>query len=123
LTGFVQPLLVELDALLDLRLGQTFLATLHVLLEFRHRNNGLLLSELGAYLVSPDHAPAGTKRLSNLLHSFKWTSPLLEGFLWQQADRRLTALEQAGEDARLLWDESVLEKPESSVLEGLCAVR
>lgn len=40
LTTFVQPVLAGLDALLDLRLVQTFLATLHVLLEFRHRNNG-----------------------------------------------------------------------------------
>ena len=65
LTRFVHPVLIWLDSLLDLRLVQTFLATLHVLLEFRHRNNGLHFRELGAYLVSPDHAPAGTKRLSN----------------------------------------------------------
>jgi hypothetical protein len=65
LTAFVHPLLIWLDSLLDLRLVQTVLATLHVLLEFRHRNNGLLLSELGAYLASPDHAEACTKRLSN----------------------------------------------------------
>lgn len=123
LTTFVQPLLVRLDALLDLRLVHTFLATLHVLLQFRHRNNGLLLSELGAYLASPDHAPAGTKRLSNLLRSCKWTSQLIEDFLWHQADQRLADLEQAGEDGLLLWDESVIEKPESLALEGLCAVR
>jgi hypothetical protein len=91
----------------------TFLATLHVLLEFRHRNNGLLLSELGAYLTSPDHAPAGTKRLSNLVRSAKWTPQLIERFLWQQTDQRLLALEQAGEEGLLLWDESVIEKPES----------
>lgn len=113
LTTFVQPLLAGLDALLDLRLVQTFLATLHVLLEFRHRNNGLLLSELGAYLASPDHAPAGTKRLSNLLHSGKWASQFIEAFLWRQADERLAELEQAGEDGLLMWDESVVEKSES----------
>lgn len=123
LTTFVQPLLVGLDVLLDLRLVQTFLATLHVLLEFRHRNNGLLLSELGAYLASPDHAPAGTKRLSNLLHSSKWASALIEDFLWRDAGRRLVELEQAGEEGLLMWDESVVEKPESLALEGLCAVR
>lgn len=123
LTTFVQPLLAWLDALIDLRLVQTFLSTLHVLVEFRHRNNGLLLSELGGYLASPDHAPAGTKRLSNLLHSSKWASSLIEGFLWQRAEQRLAALEQAGEESFLLWDESVLEKPESIKAEGLCAVR
>lgn len=123
LTSFVQPLLIGLAALLDLRLVQTFLATLHVLLEFRHRNNGLLLSELGAYLSSPNHAPAGSKRLSRLLHAPGWSSHLIERFLWQQADARLTALEQAGEESLLMWDESVIEKPESIALEGLCAVR
>jgi hypothetical protein len=123
LTAFVQPLLIWLDGFLDLRLIHTFLATLHVMLEFRHRNNGLLLSELGAYLTSPDRAPAGTKRLSNLLHAPKWSSKLIERFLWQQAETRLGALEQAGEDALLMWDESVIEKPESIALEGLCAVR
>lgn len=123
LTTFVQPLLAKLDALVDLRLVQTFLATLQVLVEFRHRNNGLLLSELGAYLATPEHAPAGTKRLSNLLRAAEWGSKLIEHFLWQQADARLLALEQAGEEGLLLWDESVLEKPESLALEGLCAVR
>jgi hypothetical protein len=123
LTNFVHPLLSWLDALLDHRLVHTFLATLHVLLEFRHRSNGLLLSELGAYLASPDHAPAGTKRLSNLLRSARWTAQLIERFLWQQAENRLAALEQAGEEGLLLWDESVIEKPESIALEGLCAVR
>ncbi|GHO54854.1 hypothetical protein [Ktedonobacter robiniae] len=82
LTSFVMPLLKVLDALLNLRLVQTFLATLNALLEFRHRNNGLLLSGLGAYLASPDHAPAGAKRLSNLLHSSKSASHVLEEFLW-----------------------------------------
>lgn len=123
LTTFVHPLLIRLDSLHDLRLVQTFLATLHVLLEFRHRNNGLLLSELGAYLAWPDHAPAGTKRLSNLLRSAKWASSLIERFLWQQADQQVATLEQTGEEGLLLWDESVIEKPESIALEGLCAVR
>jgi len=123
LTAFVKPLLVELDERLDVRLVQTFVQTLHVLLQFRHRNQGLLLSELGAYLASPDHAPAGTKRLSNLLHSPNWQAQQIERYVWQQADARLEQLEQEGEPGLLLWDESVLEKPESIALEGLCAVR
>ena len=44
LSTFVHPLLRELDVLLDLRLVHTFLATVPVLLEFRHRNHGLLKS-------------------------------------------------------------------------------
>jgi hypothetical protein len=47
LTAFVHPLLTKLTARLDVRLVQTFAATLHVLLQFRHRHNGLLSSELG----------------------------------------------------------------------------
>ena len=123
LTAFVRPLLAKLDATLDLRLVQTFLATLHVLLQWRHRNHGLLLWELGGYLATPDHAPAGSKRLSNLLHSPNWQASQVESELWQRAERRLAELEQEGETALLLWDESVLEKPESIKLEGLCAVR
>lgn len=123
LTTFVKPLVAHLHQSLDLRLVQTFVATLHVLLAFRHRNNGLLLSELGAYLASPDHAPAGTKRLSNLLRSAKWTAQFIERFLWLQADQQVAVLDQAGEEGLLLWDASVIEKPESIALDGLCAVQ
>jgi hypothetical protein len=34
---------------------------------------GLLLSELGGYLLGPDQAPAGTKRISNLVHAADWS--------------------------------------------------
>ena len=115
--------LLTLDQHLDCRLVQTFLATLAAIVEFRNRAHGLLLSELGAYLLGPQHAPAGTKRLSNLLRSAKWTHALVDTFLWQQAQARLDALGAAGADGLLLWDESVIEKPESQALEDLCAVR
>ena len=59
------PLLATLDATLDVRLVCTFLATIAVIIQFRDRTEGLLLSELGAYLLSAQHAPAGTKRISN----------------------------------------------------------
>lgn len=74
LAQFLFPLLVELDERLDKRLVRTCVQIIAVILTFRDRANGLLLSELGGYLLSPDHAPAGTKRLSNLLHSPKWTA-------------------------------------------------
>ena len=61
-----QGLGVQLDAVLDKRLVRTFLATIQVIITFRERANGLLLSELGAYLETPDKAPAGTKRRSRL---------------------------------------------------------
>lgn len=123
LYGFLLSLLVELDANLDRRLVETFLGLVIVLIVHRHRNQGLLLSELGGYLLSPEHAPAGTKRLHNLLRSPKWDGEMIEQFLWQQTDRRVAELAQAGHRALAIWDESVLEKPESLKLEGLCPVR
>ncbi len=123
LESFLHPLLLWLDASVDKRLVRTFLQTVQAILQFRHRAHGLLLSELGAYLLAPAQAPAGTKRLSNLLHSPKWAASLIERFLWEQANSRLAALAGAGEEALVIWDESVLEKPESIAAEGLCAVR
>jgi hypothetical protein len=46
--------------------------------------------ELGGYLASPAHAPAGTKRLSNLLHSPNWQSSQIESYLWQGAQNRMS---------------------------------
>lgn len=123
LASFVAPLLTKLDAKMDVRLVRTFLATLAAILQFRNRPQGLLLSELGAFLLSPQHAPAGTKRLSNLLRCPRWKPDLLHSFLWRNADLHREQIEQAGETALLLWDESVLEKNESRTLEGLCPVR
>lgn len=120
---FVKPLLLELDRCLDKRLVRTFLVVLQVIVQFRHRNQGLLLSELGGYVLSPDHAPAGTKRVSNLLRSEKWASKQIEAFLWRDAHEKLNELEAMGDDPLLAWDESVIEKSESIAIEGLCAVR
>ena len=100
LAQFLFPLLVELDHLLDKRLVRTFTQIIAVILTFRDRANGLLLSELGGYLLSPDHAPAGTKRLSNLLHSIKWSAALIRDYLWQRASEQLTRL-PASRTARL----------------------
>ena len=65
---FLRPLLFAWHTQLDRRLVQTFLSSVSALLTHRHRNLGLVLSELGAYLAGPAHAPAGTKLLSRLLH-------------------------------------------------------
>jgi hypothetical protein len=123
LRSFVAPLLRTLDQQLDRRLVVTFLEALQALLIWRHRNLGLLLSELGSYLAPPGHAPAGTKRLSNLLRSPNWQARLLADWLWQQAALRVTALRQADQDALLIWDDSVLEKSESDHHPDLCSVR
>jgi hypothetical protein len=123
LEAFVSPLLRRLDEQIDKRLVRTFLLTLQAILVFRHSQAGLLLSELGGYIVSPQHAPAGTKRLSNLLRSGKWLYTLIESYLWEQAESYRRELVSAGQSAYVIWDESVLEKAESLAAEGLCAVR
>lgn len=123
LREFVGPLLIELDKQLDKRLVGTFLKTLEAVVTFRHSVYGLLLSELGGYISTPEHAPAGTKRLSNLLRSNKWTGKLIEDFLWGEASQQVEVAEGQGEAVYIGWDESVVEKAESIALEGLCAVR
>lgn len=123
LEAFVLPLLKWLDAQIDKRLVRTFLLSLKAILVLRHTKYGLLLSELGGFILTPDKAPAGTKRLSNLLRSPKWSYGLIEGFLWQQAEQKLATLTEAGKTSVLIWDESVLEKAESLALEGLGPVR
>jgi hypothetical protein len=123
LRAFVAPLLRQLDQQLDRRLVITFLDTLQALLAFRHRNLGLLLSELGSYLAPAGHAPAGTKRLSNLLRSPRWQAALLTQWLWSTACARVQQLTEAGEEALLIWDDSVLEKSESDHRPDLCSVR
>jgi hypothetical protein len=123
LLAFLSPLLFRLDAQVDLRLVRTLLSVVEAILVFRNRSSGLLLSELGGYLDTPQHAPAGTKRLSNLLRSSKWTSGLIADYLFEAAQNRKTQLGASGEDVLLVWDESVEEKPESLFSEGLCPVR
>jgi hypothetical protein len=89
----------------------------------RHRNTGLLLSELGSYLLGPERCRAGTKRIERLIHSKKWKVKLIDRFLWKQANQRVETIWASGERPLVVWDESVIEKPESLEAERLCAVR
>jgi len=123
LARFLAPLLMELDSRIDKRLVRTFLSTVAVILTFRDRVNGLVLSELGGYLETPDKAPAGVKRLSRLLHSAKWAAGLIREYLWERATRRLHTWQKAGREALAIWDESSWEKPESIVPEEYGPVR
>ncbi len=66
---YLYGLLESLDEHLDVRLVRTLATTVTALVRHRNRPQGLLLSELGAYLAGPTHAPAGTKQLANLIHS------------------------------------------------------
>ena len=92
---------------------ETFLGLVLVVIMHRHRNQGLVLSELGGYLKRADQAPAGTKRISRLLHSPKWSAEMIETYLWTQADEQVDDLASAGQAVLVVWDESVIEKPES----------
>ena len=49
----------------------------------------LALNEWGRTSLSPDRAPAGAKRLGNLLRPSRWTNDLPEELLRKGADRRL----------------------------------
>jgi DDE family transposase len=123
LVEFVRPLLERLDERIDKRLVRTFLGLLQVILVLRHNRYGLLLSELGGYLLGVAHAPAGTKRISNLLRSPRWQHAVVGDYLWQQAERHVQELLNLAAMALVVWDESIIEKPESIAAEGLCAVR
>lgn len=121
--AFLYGLLGVLNSCLDRRLVGTFLALVMVIIMHRHRNQGLWLSELGGYLKGGRQAPAGTKRISRLLHSPRWSADMIDAYLGMCADEQVERLAGEGAAALAVWDESVLEKPESLELEGLCAVR
>ena len=119
---YLQPLLLSLDRQIDKRLVRTFFDVFVSILRFRNRPFGLVLSELGAYVLNPAHAPAGTKRLSNLLRSKKWTHAQIESFQLSKAKQRVKSLSDQGKEVLFLWDDSVVEKAESWYSEGLCSV-
>lgn len=113
---------LSLDSVLDKRLVRTFYDLIVAILLHRHNSMGLLISELGGYICGFAHAPAGTKRISNLLRSKKWTSTIIDNFLFSQTRKRLESLVKQGKRPLMLWDDSRLEKAESWFLEGLCSV-
>ncbi len=123
LAGYLYPLLVQLDRQLDKRLVRTFAQLIAVILTFRDRINGLLLTELAEQMGPASQAPAAVKRISNLLHSPKWSAQLLTEYLWERAEHQMQQWEQQQEDALVIWDSSVLEKPESTHNDDYCAVR
>lgn len=120
---FLRPFLEELHKHVDRRLVKTLLDLVLVILMHRHRNNGLLLSELGDHLLGGERGPAGVKRIASLLHSAKWKSNLILKYLWERANEKVQELVASQAAVYVIWDESVLEKSESLKTEGLCAVR
>lgn len=112
----------DLDTQIDKRLVHTFLDLFSIILMFRNRAMGLLLSELGGYIGGFKHAPAGTKRISNLLRSKKWSSEMIDAHLFARAKERIEQICRQGKRPLLLWDDSRVEKHESWIAEGLCSV-
>jgi len=119
---YLRPLEAKLLGQIDKRLVATFSTLFRSILLFRNTKMGLLLSELGGYIAGHAHAPAGTKRLSNLLRSNKWSASLVDAFFFALAKQRINQLRTLGKRPLLLWDDSRLEKPESWFVEGLCSV-
>lgn len=126
LEEFLSPLLVALDRLLDKRLVRTVVQLCVVIIRFRNQKQGLLLSEMGSYMDGYQglsrSAPAGTKRISNLLRSLKWSILQIDDYLLKEADKEVKRLKIQGKRILCPWDDSVIEKPESRVSEGLCPV-
>lgn len=120
---YLEKLLWGLNEQMDRRLVSTFFGLVIAIVMHRHRHHGLLLSELGGYLLGPERCCAGTKRISNLLRSEKWKAKLINRYLWQRGTERVIEMQGEGEIALILWDESILEKAESLKAERLCAVR
>jgi hypothetical protein len=126
LENFLHPLLIVLDHLLDKRLVRTFVQCCIAIVRFRNSKQALLLSELGSYLDGvrglSTSAPAGTKRVGNLIRSIKWTAASIDQFLLEEADKEVKNLKSQGKRIVCIWDGSVVEKPESRAAEGLCPV-
>jgi hypothetical protein len=126
LETFLAPLLYALERVLDKRLVTTLVQSCVAIIRFRQNKQGLWLSELGSYVTGkPEQsprAPAGTKRVGNLIRSLKWSIGQIDRFLLEETDKEVEKLKDQGKRILCLWDESVLEKPESEKLEGLCGV-
>jgi hypothetical protein len=123
---FLTPFLLVLDKKLDKRLIMTLVHVFLAIARFRNNMQGLLLSELDAYMDNyrgiASSAAAGTKRLSNLLRSLKWSVLDIDRYLLDEADKEVQRLKSLGKRVLCPFDDSVLEKSESEKLEGLCPV-
>jgi hypothetical protein len=107
---------------IDKRLARTFFDLFIAILTFRNRPMGLLITELGGFLTVFGAAPAGTKRISNLLRCDKWSHELIDNFLFDRGKERIKKMKEAAKRPLMLWDDSRIEKPESWFLDGLCSV-
>lgn len=123
LERYLDRLVVPLDAYLDKRLVETFLQSMRTIIEARNQAPGLTISEMGAVLLSGRQAMAGEKRIHRLLTSEKWSEEIIRIFQWNEANDRYEELRREGEQVYVVWDGSVLEKPESQKAPDLSAVK
>lgn len=126
LENFLLPLVQTLDTLGDKRLVRTLVQCCVAIKRFRNHKQGVWLSELGSYMdgyrEKEVKATAGTKRLGNVLRSLKWSILQIDQFLLEKADEEGKTLKGEGKRIFCIWDGSVIEKPESEKIEGLCPV-
>ena len=59
----LEPLLRSMNEQADRRVVKTLLGLVMAILMHRHRNHGLLMSELGGYLLGAERCRAGSKRI------------------------------------------------------------
>ena len=119
---YLSSLEKALSKKIDDRFVRTFYNLFIAILMFRNRPMGLLLSELGGFITGFSSAPAGTKRIGRLLGCEKWTHQSIDDFFFTRGKQRITDLSTSSKRPLLLWDDSRIEKSESSFLGGLCSV-
>lgn len=119
---YLSSLQKELSKKIDARYVRTFYDLFIAILMFRNRPMGLLLSELGGFIAGFSSAPAGTKRISHLLGCAGWTHKIIDNFFFDRGKQRIEQLESESKRPLLLWDDSRIEKSESTYLAGLCSV-
>lgn len=125
LLEYLGPLVEHLHTVekVDARPLRTLVQTVEAIIAFRDQTHGLLLAELGGYLDGLAGGGGGTKRLETLIHHQKWQASAIEADLLGRAEQQVQQWEQQAEEALLIWDGTILEKPESLKAEGLCPVR
>jgi Transposase DDE domain len=119
---FLKPYTNSLYTKMDIRLVRTFSDAFTAILTNRHRENCLILSELGAFIAGFKEAVKGTKRLSNLFRSLFWSHEDIEEIQLLEAQKLVSAWQKEGRRVLGMMDDSTIEKPESWFSEGLCAV-
>ena len=122
LFSFMEGLLDQLSKLMDKRLVRTLYLLTSVMSSLSKSRHSLQITTLGSRLLGEFQSMAGMKRIHRLLDSPKWQACILQDYIQDCCIDYIDRL-SAQEMRLLLWDDSELEKHESSSPEGLCPVR